>query len=167
MENQKHPSLYRLFLTILGEQFWRMYFLICCIALVQSLNSDNVEDTIFRIMYFFYGFIVLGSLQKVISIYKDKEERWRFTDPLYLIIMVLTLIVCVGAFNDYEFKLAFLITTGLLAVLNFVLLRLTDEDYDPEKGVKNAFRVAKKCPHCFSSLPSYFTSKCPHCTADL
>ena len=164
---QQNNSQDKTIWTVLGEQFWTIYTLIVCIVILKLLNSDTTEDSVYTLMYIFYSFIVLGSLKKAITVYSDKAGRWRFTDPLYLILMIGCPIVCVGAYNDYEFKLAFLITTGLMAVLNFTLLRLTDKDYDPEQGAKNAFQLLKKCPHCFSSLPSYFTSKCPHCTADL
>lgn len=119
------------------------------------------------LLWIFYGFVISISIKKVIAVFAVKEERWRFSDPLYLILMVISVGVCIGAFKDYDFRLAFLISTGLIAIINFTLLRFTDSDYNPDKSARNAFKVAKKCPHCFSSLPSYFTSKCPHCTAEL
>ena len=57
----------------------------------------------------------------------------------------------------------------LYIVINTVVViwRMTDPDYDIKSDVKHSFKIAKKCPNCMKSLPSYFTSKCPHCTADL
>jgi hypothetical protein len=53
-------------------------------------------------------------------------------------------------------------------VINIVVIfwKIYESDYNSD-SVKQAFKYAKKCPHCMSNLPSYFTSKCPHCTADL
>lgn len=45
--------------------------------------------------------------------------------------------------------------------------RMNDSNYNLEKDFKTALMIQKKCPHCFKSLPSHFTSKCPHCTKDL
>jgi len=108
---------------------------------------------------------VLGSLAKALPIYLNKEQRHRLTDPLYLIGMgIVALFSILLLFLDIQLLW---LSLGCLAFANWALLRFTDEDYNVEDGVKNAFRVAKKCPHCMKSLPSYLTSKCPHCTADL
>jgi hypothetical protein len=55
------------------------------------------------------------------------------------------------------------------AIINIavVIWRMTEPHYDAKADVKQAFKIAKKCPHCMKKLPSYFSSKCPHCTADL
>ncbi len=159
MENQKE-SVSKLLLKITLEQFWRIYFLIACIALMNSLE-------LLTLIYIFYGFMVLGSIKKTIAVWSDKEMRWRFSDPLYLIIMSITLLVSIGAFSYDGPKLTCLLTIGSLSIVNYILLGLTNPNYNPEEGVKNAFRVAKKCPHCFSTLPSFFTTKCPHCTSQL
>jgi len=115
-----------------------------------------------------YITIILGalnSLLKAVNIYLNNDQRHRLSDPLYLILMAIALIFAIGLlFNDTRW---WPWSLGGLAFANWAILRLTDEDYDIEKGVKNGFRAAKRCPHCMKSLPSYFTTKCPHCTADL
>ena len=112
--------------------------------------------------------IILGALNrllKALNIFLNKEQRHRLSDPLYLILMAIAVIFAIWLLfiniRWWPWSL------GGLAFANWALLRLTDEDYSIEKDLKNAFRIAKKCPNCMKSLPSYLTSKCPHCTADL
>jgi hypothetical protein len=90
-----------------------------------------------------------------------------------LLIQLFTLfgLLLVGVINiDSSWGLGLVLLYWLFyIVINIVVAiwRMSDPDYDVKSDVKNAFKYAKKCPHCMSNLPSYFTSKCPHCTADL
>lgn len=100
------------------------------------------------------------------------NERDRLFDPLALIVLGLYVLVCFGLDSIMYEDDGTDIMTWRWYVMGFAfvwwsMLRFTDEDYDIEKGVDRAFRMAKKCPRCMNELPSMATSKCPHCTSDL
>ena len=107
----------------------------------------------------------LGSLSKFLTIYLNKKQRHRLSDPLYLILIAISILIAIIIlFLDVQW---WPMAVAGLAFANWALLRFTDDDYDIGKSVKNAFILAKKCPNCMKELPSQLTSKCPHCTADL
>lgn len=117
-----------------------------------------------------YWIIVLNLLMKPIQVAVQEPDR--LFDPLGLVIMVIFIGICYGLdtimYDDdgtdlmnYQWYLI-----GF-AFVWWSLLRFTDEDYDMERSVGRAFRMAKTCPNCMKKLPSHLTSKCPHCTADL
>jgi hypothetical protein len=107
----------------------------------------------------------LFSILKTIKLLADKNERHRLFDPIYLIVMFIVLIIGFSLiFDDFrKWDIAIFFIFGV----NVALLRFSDSDYDVERGVKNAFKFAKKCPNCMKKLPSVFTSRCPHCTSNL
>jgi len=131
----------------------------------------NIETVFLVVISIFFGGIVLGSLSMTIILYK--KQRWRVTNPLYLIIMTITIVLSVFAYGEEDLGISFpynwILALGAISIVNLLLLAVTKpgDDQDLGQGVKNAFKIAQKCPHCFSSLPSFFSSKCPRCTADL
>ena len=64
-------------------------------------------------------------------------------------------------------RLIIFVVSLFFAFIWWAVTRMTDEDYDMEKGISRAFRANKKCPRCMNDLPSLATTKCPHCTAEL
>jgi O-antigen/teichoic acid export membrane protein len=117
-------------------------------------------------IWIFCGVITLSSLLMFIMLFFKQRER--INDPVYVLIMIITVLISVFAFMKEDFgQFTWLFCAFSIALVNLFLIAITKPGYDLEQGVKNGFKVAKKCPHCFSSLPSYFTSKCPHCTSEL
>jgi hypothetical protein len=117
------------------------------------------------IFYSILAIAIISLIIRSVNFLKSKEKRKILQDPIYLIIMgVVIVFSIVLLFFSLLFLPVGIIIVGFTQVL---IIRLSDDKYDVEKDVKNAFKIAKKCPNCIKSLPSYLTKKCPHCTADL
>ena len=117
------------------------------------------------IFYSILAIAIISLIIRSINFLKNKEKSEILYDQMYLTIMG---IVIVFSIVLLFFSLLFL-PVGIIIVgfTHVLIIRLSDDKYDVEKDVKNAFKIAKKCPYCMKSLPSYLTKKCPHCTADL
>jgi hypothetical protein len=71
---------------------------------------------------------------------------------------------------SHDMGIFYWIFWGILNIA-VAIWRMMEPGYDFKEDVKTARKIHttlnKKCPYCFSKLPSHFTSKCPQCTADL
>ena len=124
-------------------------------------------------MLFWYWLIVICLLSKPLIVFMDPDERNRLIDP----VGVLFWIIWTGIwflFNSDDFVdddgndiWTWKVCLIVFAFIWWAVTRMTDEDYDMEKGISRAFRANKKCPRCMNDLPSLATTKCPHCTAEL
>jgi hypothetical protein len=71
---------------------------------------------------------------------------------------------------SHKMGIGYWIFWGILNIA-VVIWRMMEPGYDVKQDIENSKKIyttlSKKCPHCFSNLPSHFSSKCPECTADL
>lgn len=87
----------------------------------------------------------------------DSDERDRLFDP----VGVLLWIIWTGIwflFNSDDFVdddgndiWTWKVWLIVFAFIWWAVTRMTDEDYDMEKGISRAFRVNKKCPRCMTT----------------